>query len=143
MNIQSLAVFSMPERRALALQGLPRLILRLEALTVLGAAVFSYRLIGGSWVHFGALFLLPDLSMLAYFWGSRVGAFAYNVTHSYVSAAILAGIGLLIASQACTLAALIWTAHIGFDRALGYGLKYASEFKDTHLGQLGRTGPVA
>ena len=143
MKIESLAVFSMPKRRAIALQGLPRLILRLEALTVLGAAVFGYRCIGGSWTHFGALFLLPDLSMLAYFWGSRVGALAYNVTHSYVSAAILAGIGLLIASPAYTAVALIWTAHIGFDRALGYGLKYASDFKDTHLGQLGRARQIA
>ncbi|MDU3890869.1 MAG: DUF4260 family protein [Serratia liquefaciens] len=36
------------------------------------------------------------------------------------------------------MAALIWGAHIGFDRALGYGLKYASGFADTHLGGLGR-----
>ena len=34
--------------------------------------------------------------------------------------------------------ALIWIAHIGLDRALGYGLKYATGFGDTHLGRIGR-----
>jgi hypothetical protein len=33
--------------------------------------------------------------------------------------------------------ALIWLAHIGIDRALGYGLKYASGFGFTHLGRIG------
>ena len=28
---------------------------------------------------------------------------------------------------------LIWLAHIGFDRTLGYGLKCPTAFKDTHL----------
>jgi hypothetical protein len=32
--------------------------------------------------------------------------------------------------------ALIWLAHIGMDRMLGYGLKYSGGFKDTHLGRL-------
>jgi hypothetical protein len=34
--------------------------------------------------------------------------------------------------------ATIWIAHIGFDRALGYGLKYGSGFTHTHLGRIGR-----
>ena len=29
--------------------------------------------------------------------------------------------------------ALIWLAHIGADRLLGYGLKYPTAFTDTHL----------
>ena len=28
---------------------------------------------------------------------------------------------------------LIWLAHIGMDRAIGYGLKYPTNHKDTHL----------
>jgi hypothetical protein len=36
------------------------------------------------------------------------------------------------------LIAMIWLAHIGFDRALGYGLKYASGFGFTHLGRIGK-----
>jgi hypothetical protein len=35
-------------------------------------------------------------------------------------------------------AATIWVAHIGFDRMLGYGLKYPTAFSDTHLGRIGR-----
>lgn len=33
--------------------------------------------------------------------------------------------------------ALIHLAHIGFDRALGYGLKYGTAFGDTHLCRIG------
>ncbi|RKQ33951.1 DUF4260 family protein [Oceanobacillus halophilus] len=28
---------------------------------------------------------------------------------------------------------LIWTAHIGMDRMIGFGLKYPTAFKDTHI----------
>jgi len=35
--------------------------------------------------------------------------------------------------------ALILAAHIAAARALGYGLKYASGFKDTHLGRIGKS----
>jgi hypothetical protein len=30
-------------------------------------------------------------------------------------------------------------AHIGIDRALGYGLKYSTGFGFTHLGRIGKT----
>jgi hypothetical protein len=33
---------------------------------------------------------------------------------------------------------LIWCAHIGLDRAIGYGLKYGASFGHTRLGRIGR-----
>ena len=36
--------------------------------------------------------------------------------------------------------AVIWTAHIAFDRTLGYGLKLPAGFHHTHLGRIGRPG---
>jgi Domain of unknown function (DUF4260) len=76
--------------------------------------------------------------MLAYLAGPRAGAIGYNATHTYLPAPALALAGVLAGAAAATMAGLIWIAHIGFDRALGFGLKYPSGFADTHLGRIGR-----
>jgi hypothetical protein len=76
--------------------------------------------------------------MLGYLVGARVGAAVYNVAHTYALALPLAAAGLLSGQTAILAVALIWVAHIGLDRALGYGLKYPSAFGDTHLGRVGR-----
>jgi hypothetical protein len=47
-------------------------------------------------------------------------------------------IGILTESPAATSVALVWFAHIGLDRMLGYGLKHPSGFRETHLGRIGR-----
>lgn len=121
-----------PERGAVA--GTPRLLLRAEAAAVLAAALITYARLGGSWGLFFALFLLPDLGLLGYLAGPRVGAVTYNALHSYLAPLALALSGLWV--PALLPLAAIWVAHIGFDRALGYGLKYAT-FGATHLGEVG------
>jgi hypothetical protein len=84
------------------------------------------------------LFLAPDLSFAAYLGGPRLGAIVYDCAHSYVLP-LASGIALAASGNADKLPfVLIWTAHIGFDRALGYGLKYPTGFGDTHLGPMGR-----
>jgi len=118
-----------------------RLLLRAEGLIVLAAAVAAYAQFGAGWGWFAALFLLPDLSFLAYLAGPRWGALAYNAAHSYLGAVGLLAVGVLSASPILLAAALVWCAHIGFDRALGYGLKYAAGFGQTHLGRIGRPDP--
>ena len=87
---------------------------------------------------FALLFLVPDLSMLGYLSGPGLGARLYNVVHSYVGALLLAGAAFLVDHALLLSLSLIWVAHIGADRALGYGLKYSSAFQDTHLGRIGR-----
>jgi hypothetical protein len=79
------------------------------------------------------LLLAPDLSMLGYLMNPQVGSVVYNLAHTYVVPLTLAGIGLFASSPLCVLLALIWVAHIGMDRLLGYGLKYPTAFTDTHL----------
>lgn len=118
--------------------GLVRETLRLEGAVAFAAAAALYVHAGFSWPLFAALFLAPDLAMLGYLLGPRLGAGAYNVAHTYALALPLALAGLLMGRSAALAVALIWIAHIGFDRALGYGLKYASAFGDTHLGRIGR-----
>jgi hypothetical protein len=119
-----------------AVTGAPRNWLRLEGLVVFALALFAYARGGHSWLQFGALFLAPDLSFAAYLGGPRIGALGYNVVHSYVLPLILAT--LCVAMDRPVVPSLIWVAHIGFDRALGYGLKYPTAFHDTHLGRIGR-----
>ena len=119
----------------------PALLLRVEALVLLAVAVGAYAWHDGSWWLFAILFLAPDLSFLGYLAGPRVGAATYNLAHAYV----LPGVLLAIATTGAALAvdlALIWGAHIAFDRALGYGLKYPEGFGTTHLGQIGRRKEV-
>ena len=118
-----------------AVHGSVRLCLRLEGLVVLVLGAYLYARGGHSWVIFATLFFLPDISFAGYLAGSRVGAAVYNLAHSYVGPLLLAV--ALLATGTSVMWALIWTAHVGFDRALGYGLKYPTAFADTHLGRIG------
>jgi hypothetical protein len=117
--------------------------LRLEGFAVCAMAVFAYAHAGHSWLMFALLFFSPDLSIIGYLMGSRIGAAIYNLFHSYVGPAALWLAGLALGDQVPTAIALIWFAHIGFDRALGYGLKFITSFKHTHLGSIGRSRSAA
>ena len=112
---------------------LPAILLRLEGLAVAAAAVTLYFHQSYEWWLLVVLALAPDLSMLGYLAGARVGAVTYDLVHTYVAPVLLATAGVIWDSNAALKLALIWLAHIGVDRAVGYGLKYPSDFKDTHL----------
>lgn len=117
-----------------------RTVFRLESIAAFLAGLLAYHHLGGSWGMFGALFLAPDLSLLGYLAGPRAGALAYNSVHSYLFAAGLALVGALAGAPLLFQLAAIAVAHAGLDRALGYGLKYATGFRDTHLGTVGNHG---
>jgi hypothetical protein len=111
----------------------PKPLLHLEAAIVFAAALVAYQQNHFSWLLFAILFLVPDASMIGYVINARVGAITYNAVHTYVGALVLGGYALFTGRQLPLMLALIWIAHIGFDRMLGFGLKYSSRFKDTHL----------
>ncbi|GAA0715788.1 DUF4260 domain-containing protein [Dokdonella soli] len=115
-----------------------RLLLRAEALCVLVAAVLMYARSGFGWGTFALFFLAPDLSFFGYLAGAHVGAACYNAAHSYIGVVVCGIAGVTFASPVLMATALIWAAHIGFDRTLGYGLKYSAGFGYTHLGRIGR-----
>jgi hypothetical protein len=120
-----------------ALRGPVRTWLRAEGAVECALAVAVYARTGGNWWWFALLFLAPDLSFLAYLRGPVFGAAAYNLVHSYVLPGVLLAFGLAGVPGAVPVA-LIWAAHIGFDRAIGYGLKDRAGFGFTHLGRFGR-----
>ena len=115
-----------------------RSLLRIEGAAVFAAALALYAHGGFSWPMFALLFFAPDLTMLAYLAGPRAGATAYNAVHTYLPTLALVLAGFFFGLPAASACGLIWIAHIGFDRALGYGLKYATGFSDTHLGRISR-----
>ena len=121
-----------------AVTGGLRTLLRLEGLTLFVGMTLLYAVWEGSWLVYALLILAPDLSFLGYLAGPRIGAVIYNAAHSYMAPMALMTTGFALSSPLVLSIAMIWLAHIGLDRALGYGLKYSSGFGFTHLGRIGR-----
>jgi hypothetical protein len=115
-----------------------RTVLRLEGLALFIGMTLLYNIWDGSWWVYALLFFVPDLSFAAYLGGPRTGALVYNAAHSYLAPVTIMTGGFATASPLTLSIAMIWLAHIGFDRALGYGLKYEAGFGFTHLGRIGK-----
>lgn len=115
---------------------MPRLLLHAEGLAALLLSIFLYARLGASGWLFLLLLLVPDAAMLGYLLNPRFGAILYNLVHTYVLPLGLGAIALLADWSLGLALALIWLAHIGMDRTIGYGLKYPSAFKETHLGRV-------
>lgn len=113
-------------------------LLKLEDLAKFIAAYTLSLYLGFDWWLFWALLLVPDLSMLGYLFGSRVGAYAYNLFHHQGFYIAVGLIGLYLQLDYLQLAGLIGFGHSAMDRALGYGLKYSEGFRHTHLGVIGK-----
>jgi hypothetical protein len=120
-------------RNTSAVTGGVRLLLRIEGAAAFAGALALYGYAGFSWPIFALCFLAPDLAMLAYLGGPRIGAAGYNFVHTYTLAIALTLAGFFGGVPTAAIGGLILVAHIGVDRALGFGLKYASAFGDTHL----------
>lgn len=113
------------------------LLIRLEWLAVLIMAVAAYWSGGYAWWIFALLILAPDLTMIGYLAGPYIGAITYNVVHTVIAPLALAALGLWFGLDWALQIAIILLAHIAIDRALGYGLKLSTGFKDTHMGRIG------
>jgi hypothetical protein len=111
----------------------PRILLHLEGAAVLFAACVFFHQAHGSWLWFALLILTPDFFMSGYFLNKKVGAVTYNLGHTYTAPLLLLLALRLTGQGVYAWLPYIWLAHIGMDRLLGYGLKYDTSFKDTHL----------
>ena len=112
--------------------------LRLEGAAAFAAGLALYGWLGGPWLLVIPLLLLPDVSAIGYLRGPRVGAFTYNVVHNWAFGLGVLGFGLASGAMAVSVLGAVCVAHVGMDRAVGYGLKLATSFQDTHLGRIGR-----
>jgi hypothetical protein len=121
--------------------GVAALIRAEGAALFVGASLF-YLISDAPWELYAILFFAPDLGFLGYLAGPRIGAIVYNALHTKIAPMALAIAGLVVFWPLAGTLALIWFAHIGFDRMLGYGLKYGTSFGDTHLGRIGKRKPA-
>ena len=121
-----------------AVDGVPRLLLRLEGAALALVAILGYVKLGAPWWLFAVFILVPDLSMAGYLAGTRIGSIAYNAFHVTLGPLALALAGFLLPQFDMLAIALVWLCHIGVDRALGFGLKYRVGFAYSHLGRVGR-----
>lgn len=112
-------------------------LLKVEELAQLLLALFVFAHLPYAWWVLPSVFLLPDLSMVGYVAGPRVGAFCYNVVHHKALAVTVGISGWVLGQPLLVLMGTVLLAHSAFDRLLGYGLKYATGFQDTHLGGMG------
>ena len=119
-----------------------RTLLRLEGIALFIGMTLLYGIWDGSWWVYVILFLVPDLSFAGYLAGPKAGAIIYNAAHAYLGPMALMTAGLAGGEPLTLSIAMIWLAHIGFDRALGFGLKYEAGFAFTHLGRIGKGSGV-
>lgn len=112
--------------------------IQLEELGFTLFSVYLFSLLPFPWWYFPVLFFVPDVSMLGYLAGPRLGALIYNVVHHRALALLHYVLGMLLSIPALALAGVIIFAHSSLDRALGYGLKFSDSFSNTHLGRIGR-----
>lgn len=111
--------------------------LKLEQLVLLIACYLISMQLGHPWWLFLALLLLPDVSMVGYAISSRWGATLYNLFHHQGVAIVIIGVGWWVNQPYVLLAGIILLGHSAMDRVFGYGLKYSTGFKHTHLGLIG------
>jgi hypothetical protein len=112
-------------------------LLKLEELAIFLFCIFLFGRLNFAWWWFPALLLLPDIGMIGYLINPKIGAFTYNLLHHRFVASLIAFYGFTYGDDYWKFTAIIFFAHISFDRALGYGLKYNDSFNNTHLGRIG------
>ena len=111
----------------------PRWLLRLEGACIFALTLVLYGAGHFHWWLFALLLLTPDLFMLGYAANPKIGSAAYNLVHTSAVPILLLGVAIVASLPVLEPYGLIWLAHVGMDRMLGFGLKYPTRFQDTHL----------
>jgi len=111
----------------------PRWLLHLEGASIFSLTLVLYRAGHFHWWVFALLLLTPDLFMLGYVLNTKIGSAFYNLVHTSSVPILLLVVAIVAPLPVLEPCALIWLAHIGLDRMLGFGLKYPTRFQDTHL----------
>lgn len=107
-----------------------------EALVIFVGILFIYGHLNLNWWLFFLFLLAPDLSALGYLFGEKIGAYTYNLVHTFLLPALILFFAFIYPTHILWTVGLIWSAHIAMDRTIGYGLKYPDNSKSTHLQKL-------
>jgi len=112
-------------------------LLKLEEFGLFVLSIVLFSQLPFAWWIYLLLLLAPDLGMIGYALGPRVGGVTYNTTHHEGLAAVLYAVGILSFIPVLALIGVIMLGHSSIDRVLGFGLKYGDSFQHTHLGWIG------
>ncbi|WP_395048903.1 DUF4260 domain-containing protein [Flavobacterium sp.] len=112
--------------------------LKIEEFGMFLFGIYLFNQLDYAWWWFLVLILVPDLSMIGYAFGNKSGAFLYNLFHHKGIAILVYLCGIYFSNNLVQLAGIILFAHSSMDRMMGYGLKYETGFKFTHLGEIGK-----
>lgn len=113
-------------------------ILKLEELGQFLLSIALFSSLDYAWWVFPACLLLPDLSMAGYLANPKTGAWLYNFFHHKLLAIIIFVLGFWLHHELLSLTGIILFGHSAMDRAFGYGLKFNDDFRNTHLGWIGK-----
>ena len=119
-------------------------LLKLEEFGLFLLSIILFAKLSYVWWIYPLFLLAPDLGLIGYALGPRIGAITYDTTHHVGLAAVLYVIGILFFTPVLALIGVVVLGHSIIDRVLGFGLKYGDSFQHTHLGWMGpRRGGAA
>jgi hypothetical protein len=113
-------------------------IIKLEEFGLFLFGIYLFNQLDYAWWFFLVLILAPDFSMIGYAFSNKFGAFLYNLVHHRAIAIMIYLAGVYFSNNFIQLTGIILFSHSSMDRMLGYGLKYETGFKYTHLGEIGK-----
>ena len=113
-------------------------LIKLEEIGQFLLSIILFNQLDYVWWIFPALILTPDLSMIGYLFSTKAGAYIYNLFHHKLLAIGIFAVGFWLGNSAVELSGIILFGHSAMDRIFGYGLKYQDDFKNTHLGWIGK-----
>ena len=114
-----------------------KILLKAEELVMWLGCIAGLYFVDAPWWCYLLLFMGPDISMLGYVFGNKIGAYSYNLFHHKAVGVVFLVTGLILENQVAAITGLIILGHSSMDRLFGYGLKTEQGFKFTHLGIIG------
>jgi Domain of unknown function (DUF4260) len=113
-------------------------IIQLEEFAMLGLSIYALIFFHAAGWWYPLMLLGPDISMIGYAAGNKIGAACYNLFHHKGIAITFFITGLLLKNEVLQLTGITLFGHSSMDRMLEYGLKLKEGFKFTHLGVIGK-----
>ncbi|HET8860029.1 DUF4260 domain-containing protein [Marivirga sp.] len=113
-------------------------LIQLEEAAMFAFSILLFSDLSFAWWWFLALILAPDIGMIGYAFGNKIGAYTYNLFHHKGIAVVVYAFGWWLSNDYLMLSGIILFGHASIDRLFGYGLKYEKGFKFTHLGEIGK-----
>src|SRR5260370_31583017 len=77
----------------------PKVLLRIEGGLDLVLSLIFYQYLHANWILFVVLLLAPDLAILGYVGGTRIGTICYNLIHTFAGPFFLFGYSCLTGSM--------------------------------------------